>query len=69
MSDALAPTPDAPGGWVRTVGLSDASVQRAGVVAVDGCTRCRSAADRQARSAALFAGLQAAVENASPVVV
>ena len=32
-----------PGGWVRTVALADGAPQRAGVVAVDGCDRCRPA--------------------------
>jgi bacteriocin biosynthesis cyclodehydratase domain-containing protein len=41
VADAVSPTDDPPGAWVRTVGLVDGAPHRAGVVAVDGCDRCR----------------------------
>ena len=43
VADALAGPGGSPGAWVRTVGLVDGAPQRASVVAVDGCERCRPA--------------------------
>ncbi|GIG60002.1 hypothetical protein Lfu02_43740 [Longispora fulva] len=60
VHDAVRPTDEAPGGWVRTVGLVDGGVQRAGVVAVDGCVRCRDAMARDRRRAVLITTLRAA---------
>ncbi len=65
VDDAFAPTVEAPGGWVRTIGLADGAVTRAGVVAVDACARCRDAGARPARTSRLYAALQAAL--AQPV--
>ncbi|MGY0232125.1 TOMM precursor leader peptide-binding protein [Longispora urticae] len=61
VADAVEPTLEAPGGWVRTVGLVDGGVRRAGVVAVDACGRCRDASARPRRTAELVTTLRAAV--------
>lgn len=65
IADLTDPTDEAPGGWVRTVNLIDGAVSRAGVVAVDGCGRCRDAAERQQRPAKLAAALQSALATAT----
>ena len=41
VADARNDSGGPPGGWVRTVGLVDGVPQRSGVIAVDGCQRCR----------------------------
>jgi bacteriocin biosynthesis cyclodehydratase domain-containing protein len=66
LGEAFAEHPAPPGAWVRTVGLADGSVGRAGVVPVDGCARCGNAAARSARQDRLAATLAAALDD-SPV--
>ncbi len=63
LQDALTPGGQAPGGWVRTVNLIDSSPGLAGVVAVDGCSRCRAARDPKARLADLAATLEGALQH------
>jgi bacteriocin biosynthesis cyclodehydratase domain-containing protein len=66
IGDAFEENPAPPGAWVRTVGLADGSVGRAGVVPVDGCARCGNAAARAARQDRLVVTLSAALSD-SPV--
>ena len=61
VTDAFDPEPRFPGAWVRIVGLADTTVNRSGVVAVDGCPRCRDAAARAARPGQLVDALRAAL--------
>jgi bacteriocin biosynthesis cyclodehydratase domain-containing protein len=63
IPEALSPDGQAPGGWVRTVNLIDSSPGRAGVVAVDGCARCRAPRDPGARLADLAATLEGALQH------
>lgn len=65
IGDAFAADPAPPGAWVRTVGLADGSVGRAGVVPVDGCARCGDAAARTSRPDRLVAALEVALDNAA----
>jgi bacteriocin biosynthesis cyclodehydratase domain-containing protein len=65
VSDAVEPTPEAPGGWVRTVDLMDSSIRRVGVVAVDGCARCRDTDARTQRTTDLLTTLRMAAGHAS----
>jgi bacteriocin biosynthesis cyclodehydratase domain-containing protein len=50
---------EAPGAWVRTVSMVDGSVSRAGVLAVDGCFRCRDPLARERGRADLVEVLRA----------
>jgi len=61
ISEAFDPSPRYPGGWVRTVGLADGSLHRAGVVPIDGCDRCRDPRARADRPDRLVAALQEAL--------
>ncbi|MEV0608379.1 TOMM precursor leader peptide-binding protein [Polymorphospora rubra] len=51
VRDARTPSAQLPGAWVRTVNLVTGTSGRHGVVAVDGCPRCRPPRDRAARPA------------------